>query len=95
MTQVRAWRLPGGALACAANPAIGAWDGRVVNLNASFAPPVDERTALRELAAIYPANNQVTDIHYGSCEARPVHLRCFGDSDNWGSCELDRQSAPV
>lgn len=65
MTPVRAWRLTGGALACAGNPDIGAWDGRVVNLSVYFDPPVDERAALRELAAIYPADNQVTDIHIG------------------------------
>jgi hypothetical protein len=53
VTPFSAWQLPGGALACAGNPALGAWDGRVVNLTVFFDPPVDAQPALQQIAGIF------------------------------------------
>jgi hypothetical protein len=64
-TPVSAWRLPGGALACAGNPALGAWDGRVVNLTVFFDPTVDAQTALQQIAGIFPTDAQQSEIATG------------------------------
>jgi hypothetical protein len=64
-TPVSAWRLHGGALACAGNPAFGAWDGRVVNLTVFFDQPVDAQSAMQQIAAIFPADAQQSDIVTG------------------------------
>jgi hypothetical protein len=54
----RAWRLPGGALACAPHPAVGAWGGRIVNVWLYFDPNVDAQKALTAFASILPADSQ-------------------------------------
>jgi hypothetical protein len=79
LSPVSAWRLPGGALACAGNPSFGAWDGRVVYVNVYFDPPVDSATALKQLAAIYPADAQLSGPVAG------VNGAASGIPD--GSCE--------
>lgn len=65
MTPIHAWRLPRGALACAGDPELGAWDSRVVNLTVYFDPAVNAQTALNELATIFPADNQLAGTNVG------------------------------
>jgi hypothetical protein len=49
----------------AGNPAMGAWDGRVVNLYVFFDPLIDARSALRQIAAILPTDAQQSDMTIG------------------------------
>jgi hypothetical protein len=65
LSPVSAWRLKGGALACVGDPALGAWDGRVVNLTVIFDPPVDAQSALHQIAAILPTDAQQSDTVTG------------------------------
>jgi hypothetical protein len=57
--------LPGRCARLRRNPALGAWDGRVVNLTVFFDPTVDAQTALQQIAGIFPTDAQQSEMATG------------------------------
>jgi hypothetical protein len=76
----RAWRLPGGGLACVSDPSVGVWGDRVINATLYFDLHVDSKTATAVAASLLPSDA----VQAGSVEQHNLNWSKYSD----GSCQF-------